>query len=235
MKTAKKILQVPKTLSQTIYAHLKESIINNELEANERINEKEIAKSFGVSTTPVREAVLRLGADGYIKIDTHRRAVVAEISYQELLDLYQVMSILESAAVIDILDHIQSEQISRIEEKTEEMIKLSNSDSVELFLQLNVSIHNELWQSLSNRMLQKTLRFVDDQILRYNHARTLIFQSQKALDISRRDHKRLITLLKSRDKDKLAVLVRNHWNLLTLPSLKNERFQKYINTNGGDK
>lgn len=235
MTTANQSRQIPKTLSQTIYIHLKEAIINNELHANERINEKEIAESFGVSTTPVREAVLRLGTEGYIKIDTHRKAVVAEISYEELLDLYQVMSILESAAILDISDHIQSEQISRIEKMTKEMNQSCNPESIELFLQLNVSIHNDLWEALPNKMLRKTLLFVDSQILRYNHARIHIFKNQKALDISSQDHKHLISLLKNRDKGKLAAHIRNHWNLLALPSLQKEGFQKYIKTKGGDK
>ena len=235
MTTAKQLHQIPKTLSQTIYNHIKEAIINNEFQANERINEKEIAKSFGVSTTPVREAVLKLGAEGYIKIDTHRKAVVAEISYEELLDLYQIMSILESKAILNITDHIQPEQISRIEEMTKEMNKFCNPESVEKFLQLNVSIHNDLWEALSNKMMRKTLLFVGDQILRYSQARIHIFKNQKALDISSRDHKHLILLLKKRDKDKLAAHIWDHWKLLTLPSMQKEGFHNIFIKKGGDR
>ncbi len=57
---------MPKTLSESVYNNLRTGIINNELKAGQRIYEKEIAKLYGVSTTPVREAFLKLNAEGYI-------------------------------------------------------------------------------------------------------------------------------------------------------------------------
>ena len=100
--------QKPKTLSQSIYERLKESILNKELEPNQRINEKEIAESFQVSRTPVREAVARLVAKGFVEIISHREALVKEVSYGELKDIFQVIGVLDRLAVSLIIDQIDS-------------------------------------------------------------------------------------------------------------------------------
>ena len=87
---------IPKTLGQSIYSHLKDAILNNHLKANQKINEKEIAQSFGTSTTPVREAVMRLGAEGFVITDSHRETIVKEISLEELKEILLVMGHLDS-------------------------------------------------------------------------------------------------------------------------------------------
>ena len=97
---------IPKTLSESIYNSLRTGIINNELKAGQRIYEKEIAKQYGVSTTPVREAFLRLSAEGYLSIDSHRKASVRKISYKELEDIFRVMGDLDALAMSQAVDHI---------------------------------------------------------------------------------------------------------------------------------
>ena len=69
---------IPKTLSESVYNNLRIGIINNEFKAGQRIYEKEVAKSFGVSTTPVREAFLRLSAEGFITIVEDNFTILSE-------------------------------------------------------------------------------------------------------------------------------------------------------------
>ncbi|MGB6867697.1 MAG: GntR family transcriptional regulator, partial [Candidatus Aminicenantaceae bacterium] len=57
----------PRTMSEFIYNNLKDAIMNRELKANQRINEKELSNAFHVSRTPVREAVLMLAAKGFVR------------------------------------------------------------------------------------------------------------------------------------------------------------------------
>ena len=109
---------IPKTLSQSIYNYLKEAIISHQLKASQRINEKEIADLFQVSITPVREAVLRLGAEGFIDSNFHREAVIKEVSYRELKEIFQVLGVLDSVAVGLILDTINQEELKELESLT---------------------------------------------------------------------------------------------------------------------
>jgi len=113
--------KITKTLSQTIYNYLKDAVVTNKLKANQRIIEKDIAEMFGVSTTPVREALLRLAAEGYLFIDSHRKTVVKEASIEELKEILQVMAELDTIAVEHVVERIQPEHLQKLRELTEQM------------------------------------------------------------------------------------------------------------------
>jgi DNA-binding GntR family transcriptional regulator len=205
---------IPKTLSQTIYNYLKDAVVTNKLKANQRIIEKDIAQMFGVSTTPVREALLRLGAEGYIFIDSHRKTVVKEISYTELEDIFQVMAELDTIAIKQVVENIQPEHLQELEELTEQMEQSGEANDIEKYLELNTAVHNKIWDILPNKILQRTIEFVHGQLMRYTYSRITAFQEPAVLERSVQDHKKILRALKDKDKRALKSLARNNWRLL---------------------
>ena len=113
----------PRTMSEFIYNNLKEDIMNNEIKANQRINEKEIAEAFHVSRTPVREAVLRLAAEGFVQIDSYRRAIVKEVTFEELSEIIQVLGALDRLAMELAIENLTTKEIKKLEEITKKMEK----------------------------------------------------------------------------------------------------------------
>jgi len=219
---------IPKTLSQSIYNYIKESIINNKLKANERINEKEIASTFGISTTPVREAVLRLGAEGFVTINSHRDASVREISFNELKEIFQVLAHLDSLGSSLALNNLTPEKIKEIEHLTEEMEKHCHRNSIEKYMDLNVDVHKKTWESIPNRFLQSVLLYINDQMLRYNYARFCAFQKPGVLEKSMADHKEILKALKDKDKRKIKSLLLKHWGAILKPSPLEAGLKEYL-------
>ncbi len=205
---------IPKTLSESVYNNVKAGIISNELKAGERIYEKEVAKRYGVSTTPVREALLKLSAEGFISIDSHRKATVKEISFEELKDIYEVMSDLDALAVSHIVDHISPESIEEIESLIAEMEEVCKPIFVERFLELNVAIHAKTWSALPNKILERTLHFVHGQLLRYNYARYVAFQDPAIMKKSLDGHKKILSALTNKNKRELKKFIKTHWSFL---------------------
>lgn len=205
---------IPKTLSESVYNNLRSGIIKNELKAGQRIYEKEIAKLYSVSTTPVREAFLRLSAEGYISIDSHRKASVRKISFKELEDIFAVMGDLDALAVSQAVDHITPECIQEIEELIAEMEEICKPTFIERFLDLNVAIHSKIWSALPNKVLERTLHYVHGQLLRYNYARYVAFQDPEIMIISLGEYKRILRALSDRNKKELKKLVKTHWGFL---------------------
>jgi DNA-binding GntR family transcriptional regulator len=205
---------IPKTLSESVYNNLKSGIIKNELKAGQRIYEKEIAKLYSVSTTPVREAFLRLSAEGYISIDSHRKASVRKISFKELEDIFAVMGDLDALAISQAVDHITPECIQEIEELIAEMEEICKPTFIERFLDLNVAIHSKIWSALPNKVLERTLHYVHGQLLRYNYARYVAFQDPEIMIISLGEYKRILRALSDRNKKELKKLVKTHWGFL---------------------
>ena len=206
--------EIPKTLSESIYNNVKAEIISNSFKAGERIYEKDVAKRFGVSTTPVREALLKLSAEGFIDIDSHRKATVKEISFEELKDIFELMSDLDAMAVSQAADHIGPEYLREIEGLIEEMEKVSKPTFVDRFLELNMAIHARIWSALPNKVLARTLHYVQEQLLRYNYARYVAFQDPAIMKKSVHEHRKILRALSSGNKPELKKLMKTHWSFL---------------------
>lgn len=205
---------IPKTLSQTIYNYLKDAVVTNKLKANQRIIEKDIAKIFGVSTTPVREAVLRLAAEGYFLIDSRRKTIVREISSKELKDIFQVMAQLDAIAIKQVVDHIQPEHLQKLKELTKQMEQVGRSNDIEKYLEINSTIHYKIWDILPNKILRRTIEFVHCQLMIYAYSRITAFQEPAVLNKSIQEHKKILQALEDKDKRALKSLVKSNWSLL---------------------
>jgi DNA-binding GntR family transcriptional regulator len=225
---------LPRTMSEFIYDSLKEAIIMNELKANQRINEKEIAERFHVSRTPVREAVLRLAAEGFVKIDSYRRAIVKEISFEELGEILQVLGALDRLAVGQAIDRITPKEVMKLEGITEKMEKVCALKSVEKFIELNASFHDELWKSVPNKFLLEILNFVRDKKERYSYARLFAYKKPGFLEKSMKHHRALMRAIKARDKERLQMLIVEHRNILLEKStaVEKKELKEYLMTNG---
>jgi DNA-binding GntR family transcriptional regulator len=205
---------ISKTLSQTIYNYLKEAIVSNQLKANQRIIEKDIAEMFGVSTTPVREAALRLAAEGYLFVDSHRKTVVKENSYQELINILQVLTDLDSMAINYAVDCLQPEHLQKLGELTEQMEQAGQSKEIEKYLEINTSIHRTIWDVLPNPVLKKTIESVHGQLMRYNYSRITAYRDPEILKRSIEGHKKILRALEDKDRRALKSLIKSNWNLL---------------------
>src|SRR5918997_1170374 len=79
-----------------------------------RLRQNDVAKRFGVSTTPVREAFAQLQAEGLVRIDPHRGAVVFHPSVDDVLEFYEIREALESLAVGHAIRKIDGDLAARL-------------------------------------------------------------------------------------------------------------------------
>jgi len=216
---------IPRTLSQSIYNYLKDAIIGNQLQANQRIIEKEIAARFGVSTTPVREAVLRLGAEGYISIDSHRKAVVREISIKEIKDIYTVLAHLDSFAAGEAIGHISNQAKAELHAMTQQMASACRDHDADAFLEINGEIHERIWAELPNQVLRRTLLDVHGQLLRYTHARIKAYRAPRIMEASLAEHQDILEAIEKKDRKRIKSIIRRNWRIMpeALPIEKDKK------------
>jgi len=203
---------MPETLGQSIYNCLKKAIIENKIKPNQKINETEIAESFKVSRTPVREALVRLEAEGFATITSHRDVVVKEVSYGELAELFQVIGILDCLAATLVFDKIDPKELIKVEKMTDKLEHYYNQKEVEKFINMNYEIHDRIWNHLTNKYLQKSLRHCLAHIKRCNYALSSAFHKKDLLETSMKSHKKISEALNKKDKEKLKQIIQQHWN-----------------------
>ena len=203
---------MPETLGQSIYNCLKKAILENKIKANQKIYEKEIADSFKVSRTPVREALVRLEVEGFTKITSHRDVVVKDVTYAELTQIFQVIGILDSLAAILVIDNIDSKEFIKLEKMLAKLEHYYNQKDIEKYIDMNYAIHNRIWDHLTNKYLQKALKDCLTHIRRCYYALNSAFYKKEILDKSMKAHKDILEALNKKDKEKLKQIIQQHWN-----------------------
>ena len=128
----------PKALYEEVAELLRQRIFQRELEPGSWIDELKIAQEFGISRTPLREAIKVLAAEGLVTMKVRRGAYVTEVNEKDLRDVYHLLSLLESDAAGEVADHATPTQLQEIQTLHDELEKAV--DDRERFFQLNEQI-----------------------------------------------------------------------------------------------
>ncbi|KAB1649191.1 GntR family transcriptional regulator [Pseudoclavibacter endophyticus] len=113
------LARVSAPLREQVIDVLTQAIIENRLRAGQRLVERELVESLGVSRTTVREALRELATQGLVDVVPQRGAVVASPTYDEARDLYEVRASLESLIVARFVEKADDEQVARLEAAVE--------------------------------------------------------------------------------------------------------------------
>ena len=130
-------------LNQKIYENLKQLILEGTIPPGTKLNETQVARQMGTSTTPVREAFRLLAAEGFLKIEPWKGAVVQEYSTDEIMEVFQCREVLETLALELTISRLASapdreEALERIGKE----IALSEEDALSGFVDRNSGIHD---------------------------------------------------------------------------------------------
>jgi DNA-binding GntR family transcriptional regulator len=223
---------VPKTLGQLIYNHIRDGIINNKFKANQRINDKEIAALFHVSTTPVREAVLRLGAEGFLNLNSHREAIVKPISFQEAREILHILILLDSYAVKVALPEVTNGDVADLESIFRDLQAARQDGRSGDYIALITSFHRRIWACAPNSFLRALLLNIQDQYLRYNAARSYAYQKDGVIDTIMTEMEQVLGFIRARDTGAVQGLLMKHWVEYFRPSTLADGMREYLeNTN----
>jgi DNA-binding GntR family transcriptional regulator len=105
-------LQVPRQLKDAVYLQLRDDIISGALPTGAVLREAELAARFGVSKTPLRDALVRLQKDGFVEIPPYRSAVVTGYSESDLREIYELRELLEGECARQAALHISDDALT---------------------------------------------------------------------------------------------------------------------------
>lgn len=176
----------------------------------ERLREEHIAAEMAVSRTPVRSAIQKLVADGLLKNEENKGAVVLGWTDRDITEAFEVRSLLEPyAAGIAAVNATQA-QIDQLESLNDEMERAVRSDlpdRIELVQNLNNQFHHTLVQaSHSGRVKALVENFIDMPIM----IGSFYFYSTENMLTSVEQHRQIILALKARDRQFAEVAARFH-------------------------
>jgi DNA-binding GntR family transcriptional regulator len=106
---------LPSQLERRVYERLRDEIVSGSLQPGEQLVEARIAEELGVSKTPVREALIRLQRDGLVEIEPYRGARVLEPSAEDIREILELRTLLESQIARDIATRRPPEVVDALE------------------------------------------------------------------------------------------------------------------------
>jgi len=197
----------PRALYQDVAELLRQRIFLRELPPGSWIDEMKLAEQYGISRTPMREALKVLAAEGLVTMKVRRGAYVTEVSEKDLADVYHLLSLLESDAAGMVARHASPVQIQALQALHDELEK--SLDDRDRFFTFNEQFHLALMETADNRWRDQMVQDLR-KVMKLNRHNSL-FKTGR-LEASLAEHRALMAALAARDAGAAVACMQAHFD-----------------------
>lgn len=197
------------TKSEAVRRQLRKRIIGRELKPGQKIVISEIAKEFGVSGIPVREAIKKLESEGLVKFTPHVGAVVNAVAREEFLEIYLMRIELEALATKLSVAHMDRADISELKDLVNQAERAIEQNEIGVLGALNKSFHLKIYRTAPYPFLFKT---IVDLWERFELMQCVFAYVPERAVPSWDEHKVIVEALEEGDAERAAKLVRQQKN-----------------------
>ena len=184
----------PRALYVEVAELLRQRIFNRELAPGSWIDELKIAEAYGISRTPLREALKVLAAEGLVTMKVRRGAYVTEVSEADLADVYHLLSLLESDAAGVVAAKATPAQIKELQGLHEQLEKAVRNR--ERFFEINERFHMRLLEIAGNRWQGQMVTDLR-KVMKLNRHNSLLKSGR--IEESLAEHRAVMVALEARD------------------------------------
>lgn len=181
------------TREDFVIDELREAIVRGHFKPGEKLDQEEIAELLNVSRIPVRQALRTLTAEGLVKMYPHRGAVVAELSREEVEEIYFIRGVLEGVAARLAAPKMDDERIAQLEAILEKMDQTTDLDE---WLDLNHDFHNTIYQVINRPRLLLLIESLRNTAAPYTRD---YIASDEYREATRLGHRRILEACINRD------------------------------------
>lgn len=199
--------RLAKSATEAAAELIREAIIGGRLEPGQRLKEAELAKDFGISRTPVREALLVLQAEGLLDGEPNRSAMVPSYESSELSAVYELRAHLESYAARRASTRIGTEQLEELVRSCDRFENLRREERFPELVQENLLFHAIVIRAAESEQLERMVRSVTAIPLVY---RSYYWYSSDERLVAEHHHRQLTTALESRDAERAELVMKQH-------------------------
>lgn len=202
---------VAETRTERIIESIEDEILQGALAPGARLDEVLLAERYGVSRTPVREALKQLSAAGLVVIRPHQGALVAIHTRDELIEMFEAMAELEATCARLATRRMTPYERLLVEEAHVECRRLAQGGDVLAFFRANSVLHGLLYQACHNRFLRQQTESLNKRLMPY---RRLITFREGRLAESIAEHDAVVGALLAGDADGASRQMRHHLEIL---------------------
>ena len=200
------ITLTPRALYEEVAELLRQRIFARELEPGSWIDEVKIAEAYGISRTPMREALKVLAAEGLVTMKVRRGAYVTEVNEKDLSDVYHLLALLESDAAGVVAERATDADLQSLAD-LHQSLEQSQADR-ETFFRINEEFHQRLLQLADNRWREQMVADLR-KVMKLNRHQSLLKSGR--ITESLQEHRLLLQALQARDPSASAQRMREHF------------------------
>lgn len=196
----------PRALYEEVAELLRHRIFSRELEPGSWIDELKIAEEYGISRTPLREALKVLAAEGLVTMKVRRGAYVTEVSEKDLADVYHLLALLESDAAGVVAERATDDELASLQTLHHELeAAVGERDR---FFALNEQFHMRVLELARNRWREQMVADLR-KVMKLNRHNSL-FKSGR-LEESLAEHRAIVAALTQRNAALTVQRMREHF------------------------
>src|SRR5260370_24476299 len=155
-----------KPLTQSVFERLRGEILHGKLKPGELLRQEQITTRFGVSRTPVREAIQRLQMEGLITLNPRRKAVVAALPIRKIREIYDIRARLEAFAAELAVGRLSQKELLKLAQLIRQMESLDPQTELEKILDKNRDFHYIIYSAAGNDTLVSIIDHLCPSLLR---------------------------------------------------------------------
>ncbi len=192
--------------SMRVTKEIEEAILSGQFKPRERLVEMDLILKLGVSRTVIREALKRLEAKGLIRTTPYRGAIVADLTVDEIEEIYFVRAELEKIAARLVLKHITQKEIQKLKRLSKEVERNLRKKTHQM-IEMDSEFHRMIFRACRNNYLYDMIDFLRTKahIVRFN-----AWSLPHRIEESIREHRMMIKAIEKRDLEELEKLVLQH-------------------------
>ncbi len=186
---------------------VKDQIINEELAPGERLLDDKLASSFGVSRTPVREALTMLTSEGLVEITPRSGMYVKRLNKKDVEEIYEIRELLEGLAAREatpIIDDKKLEELNLLLKKAKRSL---NSNDCQPHIDFDVALHSSVLKNCQNSRLCSIITNLNTLIHVF---RVRVARNKETAKQALNEHETILNAIKARDPEKAEKAMMEH-------------------------
>ncbi|MBO9605787.1 MAG: GntR family transcriptional regulator [Paenibacillaceae bacterium] len=198
-------------LAEKVYERLKKAITMSVIKPGERIDMNLLSVQWGVSHTPMKNAIAKLSNEGLVEVRSKVGTYATRFTEADMLELFDIRLLLEGGSCAEIVRHATEEQIAELERTQtlleDELGKAKNEFDFFVFNHLDAAFHEQVVEASGNKKLQSVYRSLNfhTQVARYYYNR---YEERGERTI--REHREMIEALRHKSAEKLEQVCKQH-------------------------
>ncbi len=214
MESGRKLrIEQPKSISQMVVERLREAIIDGHFSLGENISEDKLAETFGVSRTPIRDALSQLQQSGLVVVRPKRGSFVFSPTLADVETLCEYRLMLEMQALRLSMKRGHQELVSKICAAVEVMTEALEAGDQFAYARADAAFHRAFFDSCGNRLIEDAYTVAEGQLGAIRSSLSVAYG--KPGDQSYAEHRQMVDLIVAKDADTLTAIMDEHvWRTL---------------------